>query len=92
MAKGYDTYVDSLASLREGEEIELSVRDLETYEFRVVKAIVSPSKQKLPGGDPLWIRLMKGKMITEEPWAIKITKDLGGLLEKQIGHGSSSAR
>jgi hypothetical protein len=86
--KEYDTYVDSLGGLRQGEEIELSIRDLETYEFRVVKAIVSSSKEKLPGGDTLWIRLMKGKMVTKEPWTIKITKELGSLLEKQISQGS----
>lgn len=84
MTKKYDTYVQSISSVKQGEEIELSVRDLDTYEFRVVRAIVSSSIDKLPGGDPLWIRLMKGKIITEEPWAIKIVEDLGGLLEKQI--------
>ena len=83
--KGYDTYVDSLSSIRQGEEIELAIRNLATYEFRVVKAIVSSSQEKLPGWDKLWVRLAKGKMVTEEPWVIEITKELGGLLEKQIG-------
>ena len=84
MAKEYDTYVDNLSNLQQGEEIELSIRDLDTYEFRVVRAIVSSSRDKLPGGDALRIRLMKGKVITEEPWAIKIIEDLGGLVERQI--------
>ncbi len=86
MVKEYDTYVDSLSNLRQGEEIELPIRNLETYEFRVVKATVSSSKEKLPRGDKLWIRLMKGKMVTKEPWTIKIIEDLGSLLERQISH------
>jgi hypothetical protein len=82
MKKEYDTFVNTLSELQEGEG-ELAIRDCETYEARVVKAIISSSPDKLPDGDTLWIRFSRGQL-SPEPWAIKIIQDLGSLLEKQM--------
>jgi len=75
MAKEYDTFVETLADLKEGEEIELSIRNLENYEAQNVKAIVYSSKENLPDGDTLWIRFSRG-VKHKEPWAIKIIEEL----------------
>jgi len=85
MAKEYETFTDNLSSLREGEEIELIIRDQETYEPMVVKAIVFSSSDKVPEGDTLWIRSTRGVLITKEPWVIKITKRVGDVIERQTG-------
>lgn len=76
MAAEYDTFVNTLDELKQGEEIELKVRDTATFETRIVKAIISSTKSKLPDGDVLWIRFSRG-LLHKEPWAIKIIADLG---------------
>ena len=75
MAKEYDTFVQALDDLKDGQEMELTIRDLETYEQRKVKAVVSSSKEKLPDADTLRIRFSRGVPV-KEPWAIKITGEL----------------
>ena len=75
MAKEYDTFVQALEDLKDGQEMELTIRDLETYEQRKVKAVVSSSKERLPGADTLRIRFSRGVPVNE-PWAIKITEEL----------------
>lgn len=75
MATEYETFVTTLADLKDGEEMELLIRDLETYESRKVKAIVSSSKEKLPDGDTLWIRFSRG-LQHKDTWVIKITGEL----------------
>ena len=76
MAKEYDTFVNTLDSLKEGEEIELTIRDTATYEARRVRATVSLTRQKLPDGDTLWIRFNQG-VLHKQPWVLKITEELG---------------
>jgi hypothetical protein len=85
MAKDYDTFVVTLTDIQEGKEIELSIRDCDTYETKVVKAIVWSSKERLPEGDTLWVRLSRGQPATKEPWAIQIIEDLGDPLDRQVG-------
>ncbi len=75
MAKEYDTFVGSLDDLKEGKEMELIVRDLETYEQLKVKAVVSRSREKLPDGNLLKIRFSRG-VPYDEPWTIKILEEL----------------
>ncbi|MDY6863763.1 MAG: phenylphosphate carboxylase subunit gamma, partial [Thermodesulfobacteriota bacterium] len=70
--KEYDTFVNFLTDLKENEEIELSIRDCDTYDARVVKAIISSKPETLPGNDSLLIRFSRGQLATKEPWAIKI--------------------
>jgi hypothetical protein len=83
VAKDYDTFVMTLTDIQEGKEIELNIRDCETYEPRVVKAIVWSSKERLPEGDRLWVRLSRGQPATKEPWAMQIIEDLGDPLDRQ---------
>jgi hypothetical protein len=75
MAKEYDTFVQTLEDLKDGREMELTIRDLETYEQKKVKAVVSSSKEKLPNADTLRIRYSRGVPV-DEPWAIKIIEEL----------------
>lgn len=82
MAKVFDTYVDDIASLKEGEEIIIAIRETDIFRTRVVRAIVSATKNKLPGGDTLWLRWNLGDL-RPEPWVIKILEDMPGLIEKK---------
>ena len=58
MRKEYVTWLIADEQLPEGQEIELTIRDLtpgrEKYKGHNVKAIVSSSPDKLTGGDILW--------------------------------------
>jgi phenylphosphate carboxylase gamma subunit len=81
--KQYDTFIlTDLASVPEGQEMELIVRDLtpadRRYKYRsaYVTALVSRSESKYP--DRLWIRLGRGQL-QEKPWSIKILKELNKL-------------
>jgi len=86
MKKEYVTWLMSGEELPEGREIGISIRDLtpgqHKYSGRNVKAIVSRSPKKLPDGDVLWIRSGTG-ILRSQPWAIKITADLGEFLSRQ---------
>ncbi len=82
MTKEYDTFADDIAVLKEGEEITIAVRETDIYRTRVVKALVSSSKEALPDGDVLWIRYNRGNR-RPNPWAIKIIGDVHGMLIKE---------
>ncbi|MFZ3114641.1 MAG: hypothetical protein WA121_03470 [Syntrophales bacterium] len=82
MAKEYDTFVDDISTLKEGEEITIAVRETDIYKTRVVKAIVSSSKEQLPDGEIMWMRYNRG-YLRPEPWFIKINQDVPGLLGKK---------
>jgi hypothetical protein len=81
MAKVYDTFVERLSDLEENKETELVIRDCETYEARRVNAVLASSKDKLPEGDMLWVRALRGQKLTKEPWLIRITAELGSILD-----------
>jgi len=76
----YVARVQSLSSLKDGEEVELFIQDLTPgpgkYAGEIVKAIVASSPDKLPGADILWLRSVLGRPY-EKPWAMKITRRLG---------------
>ncbi len=82
MAREYDTFVDDISSIKEGEEITIAIRETDIYKTRVVKAVVSPNKEALPDGDVLWMRYNRG-YLRPEPWYIKIKEDIPGLLVKE---------
>lgn len=82
MAKEYDTFVDDLGTLKEDQEITIAVRETDIYKTRVVKAVVSSSREKLPDGDVLWLRYNRGNL-RPDPWYIKINSDVPGLLGKK---------
>ena len=75
----YDTYVDTLEEISQGQEIELFVRDLapgpRKYAAKHVRAVVSSSGEQLPDGELLWLRFMTG-VKHPEPWRIKIIADI----------------
>lgn len=83
MAKEYQTFVVSLESLPEGQEIDLTIKDLtpgpRKYDGRRVRAIVYKSRDKAPEGDTLWIRSEVG-VLHPEPWVIKIVEELPELI------------
>lgn len=74
--EGYEVFVRNLEELQEGKEIETEVRDCGTYQTKVVRALFSPSKGKLPKGEKVWVRALVGHLLDEKPWTIKITKVL----------------
>lgn len=76
MPKEYDTFVNNLEDVREGEEISLSIRDLtpgkHKYRWLYVKAIISSSAEKLLDSSTLWIRYKNTGLRHLAPFAIKI--------------------
>lgn len=74
--KGYEIFVHNLEEVEEGKELERQIRDAETYETKYVRAIFHKSPERLPDGQPLWIRALVGHLLDEEPWRIKILKEL----------------
>lgn len=81
----YETFViNNLNEIAEGEEILIQVRDAETYEERVVKAIVHRSPAVLPGADSLRVRWQKGQSLPEL-WAIRILEDKGSVADQPVG-------
>lgn len=79
----YLTWVRHLKDLPEGEEIQITLRDLtpgpRKYEARNVKAIVYASQERLPEGDVLRFRSPVGVLLPDI-WTIRITEDLGEYL------------
>ena len=74
ISPGWEVFVRDVEELREGKEIEILIRDRNTYSNRKVKAIASSSKK--PGAEPLWVRSLVGHLLFEKPWSIKIIKEL----------------
>ncbi len=72
--KGYEVFVRNLDELAEGKEIEKEIRDTETYQTKVVRAVFSSGK--LPKSEPVWVRALVGHLLDEKPWNIKIVKVL----------------
>lgn len=72
--KGFEVFVRNLDDLEEGKEIEKEIRDTETYQTKVVRAIFSSAK--LPKSEPIWVRALVGHLLDEKPWSIKIVKVL----------------
>jgi hypothetical protein len=75
----YDTFVNTLQEISQGQEIELFVRDLtpgpRKYGAKHVKAVVSSSGEQLPDAESLWLRFMTG-VKHPEPWRIKIIAEI----------------
>jgi hypothetical protein len=58
-----------------GEPVILEVRDLDTFERLVVKAIVAEPPNVLDDGDELWVLdWIESKL--EEPWSIRVLEEL----------------
>ena len=82
MKKEYQVFIDDF---KEGEEIELNIKDLTPgpgkYDSRIVKAILYSSPEKLPDGDIVWLRSRSG-FLHPKPWAMKITRELGAYISQ----------
>ena len=80
MGKEYVTFITHLEDLAEGREIVLTIRDLtpgpRKYDARIVRAIVSRHPERLPEADVLRVRSWTGTLYPQ-PWAIKITQEVG---------------
>ncbi len=74
--EGYEIFVRNLDQIEEGKEFETEVRNCQTCQVKVVKAIVASSAEKLPDGEPLWVRALVGHLLDEKPWKIKIIQVL----------------
>ena len=72
--------IKDMSELKEGEEQIVNVRSTDTMETRTVRAILSSSPEKLPGGDKLTIFWQRGYK-HPQPWVIKVIEDLGTLTE-----------
>jgi len=80
MRKEFDTFIESIQDLPDGQECQLVIRDLtpgpRKYESRYVRAIVSGSPDRFPEADTLWLRLPMGNL-HPQPGAIKVVEELG---------------
>ena len=80
--KEYLTFAN-IEELVERKELLLAIRDLtpgkQKYDCRYVKALVSPSQEKIPDGDILWVRSWSG-FLYPQPWAIKIAEEAGEVI------------
>ncbi len=73
---GYEIFVRKLNELEEGKESEREIRDAQTYARKQVRALFSSSPEKLPDGEPLWVRGPLGPLVDEKPWRIKIISEI----------------
>lgn len=76
LKEGYEVFVRSLEELAEGKEIEMQIRDCQTAEVKVVKAILFPPGEEVPEGETVWIRSLVGHLLDERPWRMKVTQVL----------------
>lgn len=72
----YDTEIQGIALLREGEVLEIHVRDRDTMESRAVRAMVSTSQDRLDGAEKLFTYGRLGVAIPSN-WYIQILEELG---------------
>ena len=79
----YEAYIGYLTDdsqeirneVKEREPFVLEVRDMDTFERLVVKAVVSDSADAIQGGDELWVLdWIENRM--EAPWSIKLLEEL----------------
>lgn len=81
----YEAYIGYLDEQREamaaGEPVVIEVRDRDTFERKIVRAIVSEEQGSLPGGDELWV---VDWIETAAPlaWSIRILEELDPDAEK----------
>jgi hypothetical protein len=73
----YETFIlKDPTEIPDGKECTLEIRDTETYETRVVKAVIEKSSKNLSGGDFLRVRWQRG-MALPDLWGIKILEEKG---------------
>jgi len=70
-----DESKDTRGEVAAGEPFVVEVRDLDTFERKVVRAIVAEPGQPLAGGEPLFVLDWIENRL-EEPWSIKVLEEL----------------
>lgn len=72
--KDYQIYLKDGETLKEKEEINITIRDGDTMEWEEVRAIVSPKSEGLEEADNLWLYAHSGHgfLLSNQPWKIKI--------------------
>jgi hypothetical protein len=74
--EAYIGYVaDRDAEIEAGEAVVIEVRDLDTYERLIVRAVVGKPGAALEGADDLWI-LDWIEARQKEPWRIRVVEEL----------------
>lgn len=71
----HDDAQDVKPEIREGRPIVLEVRDLDTFERLVVRALVAEPGTALDGGDELWV-LDYVESRLAQPWSIQVQEEL----------------
>ena len=79
----FETYIGYLADASKetrrevaaGEPFVIELRDLDTFERLIVRAIVAAPGEALEGGDELWVLDWIENRI-EEPWSVKVLEEL----------------
>lgn len=66
---------DTKEEITSGQPLILEVRDLDTFERLVVKAMIGEPPNKIEGGDKLWVLDWIEKKL-DEPWSIKVLEEL----------------
>jgi hypothetical protein len=83
MKRQYQAFVDDIAQLSEGKEVELNIKDLtpgkRKYDARLVTAVLYATPERLPDGDILWLRGANG-LLHPTPWVMQITREMGDYL------------
>ena len=84
--KDYEAYFDSKDDIKIGEEIEIEVKDRDTFEEIKVRAIISDKQDNLESGewDNLWVEFGGNLGINRENWYIKILKEEEEKLEEPL--------
>jgi len=72
----YEAMGEDLRGYKEGEEIELEIKDRETFELLSVKAKIFFSKTPTDQREKLWIRAMETGRLKDEPWWIEIIEEI----------------
>jgi hypothetical protein len=62
----------------EGKEskVPFTLKDMQTMQNMMVRAIVSPSENDLPDGDILWVQHERASGPEPKPWRIKIIEEI----------------
>ena len=71
----YDTFVATLEELSIGSEIDIMIRDRDTFQSRAVRAIIF-SQESQESGENLWVMSPLGVLKDNKPWKIKILQEL----------------
>ncbi len=83
--KDYELFISSHESLTEGQEINLTIRDIHTLEHKEVRAMVSRSEDS-PHADRLWVRIDDFGDVrrSDKPWYIKIVEYIEKPVEEEV--------